>query len=55
MVTMPSQQYSVSGVARAGSLGLARLGLRVRAVVMTRPAHWGQMNFLAPAARVLTA
>ena len=34
---MPSQQYSVSGAARAGSLGLARFGLRVRAVGMTRP------------------
>ena len=27
MVTMPSQQYSVSGAARAGSLGLGPFGV----------------------------
>ena len=49
---MPLQQYSVSGTATVGWSGLGvrlgRLGLRVLAVVITRPSHWGQMIFLVP-------
>ena len=54
-VIMPSQQYSVSGTAMMGWSGLwgrlGRLGLRVLAVVMTRPAHWGQTIFFVEASR----
>ena len=52
VVVREQMQYSLSVTAVIGWLGsmvrLGRLGLRVLAVLLTLPAHWGQMIFLGP-------